>query len=298
MSVAFRFVCVISCLVMGTAHAQDTAVQPASHVAPNAPTGQGFRFSLPTTAVGERVVQRVGMELNIHTVVKQSGKVAHDGRTNMRSRQEREIEVLEIAGGKAVRAKVKYPLSRSLSPENPDPADEVAQPVEGKSYIITRNSERLLVTEPDGAIPPRAEYDIVVSTMESFGQPNLLAEFLVPRELRVGERLQVPTDIAKKMLGFDTFGEVQKFELYLQEIKEIDGNACAIFVADIVAQGDAQNPLNVQARGNVIIELATCRTLEATLTGPLSLVSVEQQTEYSATGDLLLAIRSQYAARK
>ncbi|MCC7086190.1 MAG: hypothetical protein IT427_14400 [Pirellulales bacterium] len=100
------------------------------------------------------------------------------------------------------------------------------------------------------------------------------------------------------MLGFDSFGEVQKFELYLQETKQIDDKACAIFVADIVAQGNAQNPLNVRASGNVIIELATCRTLEATLTGPLSLVSLEQQTEYSASGDLLLAIRSQYASRK
>jgi hypothetical protein len=298
MFVAFRLACVVSCLLAGTTHAQDSTVLPASHVAPTPPGGQAIRFSLPTAAVGERVVQRVGMELNVHTVVKQSGQVANEGDTNMRSRQEREIEVLEIAGGKAVRAEVKYLLSRSLSPENPDPADEIAQPVEGKSYLIARKDERLLVTELDGAIPPRAEYDIVVSTMESFGQPNLLAEFLKPRDLHVGQRLQVPADIAKKMLGFDSFGEVQKFELYLQAVKEIDGNECAIFEADIIAQGNAQNPLNVQARGNVIIELATCRTLEATLTGPLSLVSVEQQTEYSATGDLLLAIRSQYAARK
>jgi hypothetical protein len=236
------------------------------------------------------------MELHVHTVVKQAQKIAHEGDTNMRSRQEREIEVLEMAEGRAIRGKVKYLLSRSLSPENRDPNDEVAQPVEGKSYIVTRNGERLLVTELDGAIPPRAEYDIVVNTMESFGQPNLLAAFLVPQELRVGQRVQVPADVAKKMMGFDSFGEVQKFELHLQEVKDIGGKACAIFMADIIAQGNAENPLNVQASGKVIIELATCRTLEAMLKGPLSLVSVDQQTEYSATGDLLLAIRSQYAA--
>jgi hypothetical protein len=282
---------------MSTAHAEETAIQPASHVAP-ASAGQTIRFSLPQTTVGERVVQRVGMELHVHTVVKQAAQIAHEGDTNMRSRQEREIEVLELADGRAIKGKVKYHLSRSLSPENPDPADEVAQPVEGKSYLITRDGERLLVTELDGAIPPRAEYDIVVNTMESFGQPNLLAAFLAPQELHVGERLQVPADVAKKMMGFDSFGEVQKFELFLQEVKNIEGKPCAIFLADIVAQGDAQNPLNVQAQGKVIIELATCRTLEATLNGPLSLVSVEQQTEYSATGDLLLAIRSQYTTSK
>lgn len=294
MAVGFRLVCALAPFFAGTSHAQEAAVQPASHVAPAAPVGQAIRFSRPTTAIGESVWQRVGMELNIHTVVKQSGKIAHDDQTNMRSRQEREIEVLEVADGKAVRARVKYPLARRLSPEN---ADEVAQPIEGKTYLIARSGERLLVTEPDGAIPPRNEYDLVVSTMESFGQPNLLAEFLVPRELRVGERLQVPTDIAKKMMGFDSFGNVEKFELYLQEVRDVDGKSCAIFVADISARGNTENPLNVQAKGDVIIELATCRTLEARLTGPLSLVSVEQQTEYSATGGLLLAIRSQYDVR-
>jgi hypothetical protein len=292
----YKFVCASSLLLMSVSYAQDTAVQPASHVASVVPPGQGVRFSSPTAKVGERVVQRVGMELHVHTVVKQSQKIAHEGDTNMRSRQEREIEVLEMADGKAVRGKVKYLLSRHLSPENRKPDDEVAQPVEGKSYIITRKEERLLVTELDGAIPPRAEYDIVVNTMESFGQPNLLAAYLVPQELHVGQRLQVPTDVAKKMMGFDSFGEVQKFELHLQEVKDIGGKSCAIFMADIVAQGNAQNPLNVQASGQVIIELATCRTLEATLKGPLSLISVDKQTEYSATGDLLLAIRSQYAA--
>ena len=221
--------CIFSLVMLSITHAQDAVVQPASHVAPTVPVGQSIRFAPPQTAVGERVVQRVGMELNIHTIVKQSGKVAHDGQTNMRSRQEREIEVLQVVAGKAVQAQVTYPLSRSLSPENPDPADEVAQAVEGKSYLIARNGERLLVTDLEGAIPPRNEYDIVMNTMESFGQPNLLAEFLLPREIKIGERLQVPADIAKKMLGFDSFGDVQKFELYLQEVKEIGGAAVRSF---------------------------------------------------------------------
>ena len=76
------------------------------------------------------------------------------------------------------------------------------------------------MTDLDGAIPPRNEYDIVMNTMESFGQPNLLAEFLLPREIRIGERLEVLADIAKKMLGFDSLGDVQKFELYLQEVRK------------------------------------------------------------------------------
>jgi hypothetical protein len=184
-----------------------------------------------------------------------------------------------------------------MSPENPDAANEVAQVVEGKSYLIARNGTTLVVTDSEGAIPTQQEFEIVVNSMESFGQPNPLATFLLTREIRLGDRLEVPLDIASKMMGFDSLGEVQQFELHLTEVKEINRKQCAVFAATIAALGKPDNPLNVQAQGKVVIEIATCRTLEATLTGPLSLQTTDHNTEYNATGDLLLAIRSQYSAK-
>ncbi|MDZ4656881.1 MAG: hypothetical protein SH868_04805 [Bythopirellula sp.] len=278
--------------------AEEPDVQPAIHIAPVAPTAQVIKFSNQRPTVGERVVQRVGMELNLHTVIKQAGQVAHDDTTALRRRQEREIEVLEVVEGRARKAQVSYPLARLMSPENTDTAAETAQVVEGNSYLITRANDRLLVTDLDGAIPTQQEYEIVVSTMESFGQANPLAEFLLAREIQVGETLEVPSTLANKMMGFDSLGDVQKFELHLIEVKQINHQQCAVFKANIVALGKPDNPLEVHAQGTIVIELATCRTIEATLTGPISLLSTEQEVEYKATGDLLLAIRSQYTAKK
>ena len=99
-------------------------------------------------------------------------------------------------------------------------------------------------------------------------------------------------------MGFDSLGDVKQFDLTLQELKSIHGKTCAVFTATIAAVGNRDNPLHVQAEGSVVIEVATCRTLEATLTGPLSLATVDQGTDYAATGSLLLAIRSTYGVRK
>src|SRR5690606_22368969 len=99
---------------------------------------------------------------------------------------------------------------------------------------------------------------------------NPLAEYLLAREIRVGEVLQVPTELATKMIGFDSLGEVQKFEMLLVEVKDVNQKKCAVFNATILAKGKPENPLEVEAHGAVVIELATCRTLEATLTGPIS----------------------------
>ena len=293
------FICFLLLITPWT-NAQEAVVQTAIHTAPiTSPiTGQVVPFTQATTAVGERVAQRVGMELNLHTVIKQSGQIAHDGTTALRRRQERTIEVLEVVENRARKAKVTYSLSRVMSPENPDAAKEIAQVVEGKSYLITRNGATLMVTDSEGSIPTQQEFEIVVNSMESFGQPNPLATFLLTREIRVGDRLEVPLNVASKMMGFDSLGEVQRFELHLTDVKEINGKQCAAFAATIAALGKPENPLNVQAQGNVVIEIATCRTLEATLTGPLSLQTTDQNTEYTATGDLLLAIRSQYSAKK
>lgn len=297
----FRLFCasLLLALISQTIRAEEADVQPAIHTSPLTPprTGQLVEFEPATTNVGEKVLQRVGMEINLHTVIKQNGKIAHDGTTNLRRRQERTIEVLEVVEGRARKAKVTYALSRVMAPENNEPTTEITQPVEGKAYFITRQDERLLVTDSEGAIPTQQEYEIVVNSMDTFGQTNPLAEFLLSKQIRVGERLDIPQNIAGDMMGFDSLGEVQKFELHLNEIKTINGQECAVFVATIVAQGKPENPLKVQAGGNVVIELATCRTLEATLTGPLTLQSSDQKTEYSTTGDLLLAIRSQYSAK-
>ncbi len=289
----------VSIVFTTLASAEQPVVQTAIHTAPitSPTTGQVVQFSQATTTVGERVAQRVGMELNLHTVIKQSGQVAHDGNTALRRRQERTIEVLDVVENRARKAKVTYRLSRLMSTENLEAANETTQAVEGKSYLITRDGSNLMVTDIEGAIPTQQEFEIVVNSMESFGQPNPLATFLLTREIRVGDRLEVPLDVASKMMGFDSLGEVQRFELHLTEVKEINGKQCAVFAATIAALGKPDNPLNVQAQGNVVIEIATCRTLEATLTGPLSLQTTDQNTEYTATGDLLLAIRSQYSAK-
>ncbi len=292
-----QFACSLLLLLTTTASAEESAVQPATH---NASVAQPttIRFTQQPTSVGERVVQRVGMELNLHTIIKQADQVAHEGSTGLRRRQERDIQVIEVVEGKARQAKVTYPLSRLMSPENENPTDEIAQVVEGKSYLITRENDRLFITDAEGSIPTSEEYEIVASTMESFGKPNPLAEYLLSREVRVGEILQVPTELATKMIGFDSLGEVQKFEMLLVEIKDINQKKCAVFNATILAKGKPENPLEVEAHGAVVIELATCRTIEATLTGPISMLSTDQGTEYSASGNLLLAIRSQYGTAK
>ena len=185
------------------------------------------------------------------------------------------------------------------SPDGEGANKEVAQPVEKKNYIVTRKGTQLLVTDAAGTLPPKAEFEIVVTSLQNLGLPNPLAKILLGRTIRVGERLQLPREIAVRLMGFgEQFGEVKQFELELKSVQQIDEQPCAVFAATIEAVGDTANPVRIRAFGQIVIQAETCRTIRAELSGPMTLSTVEHTPagsfQYKAQGSMRVAVQSQY----
>ena len=286
------------------ASAADGEVQPATYqpgIGEVQPIGaaESVTFAHQPARVGDRAAQTVGVELVLNTSITQAGQQAHAGKNSMKRRQQRFVEVLDVVDGRVRRAHVSYPLSRVVATENDVPKDESVQPVEKKSYFVTRNGDRLHVTDEEGAIPTQAEYAIVVSGLQSLGLPNPLVSHLVGKTMRVGDRLQLPRKIAEQMMGFGgELGSVEKFELQLKSIDAIDGQQCAVFAASIEAVGEIANPIRIHAYGQVAIQTETCRTVQAEISGPLTLSAAEHTPqgsfEYKAQGSMRLAVKSEY----
>jgi len=281
----------------------DGGIQPVAHAAPlglpAAPAADRVTFAQQPTQVGDRVAQTLGVDLQIQTTITQAGQQAHQGETTLRRKQQRFVEVLEVAEGAVRRAHVTFPVSRVTSPEHEDPAQEVVQPVEGKSYLVTRDGERLRVTATAGSIPAQAEFEIVVTSLQNLGLPNPLIKFLLNRTVQVGERLTLPQAVAEQLMGFgDQFGKVKQFELELKSIDQIDGQRCAVFGSTIEAIGEPANPVRIKAFGEVVIQAETSRTVRAELSRPLSLSPAEHTPAgsfaYKALGNVRLAVQAQY----
>jgi len=284
------------------------APKSAAAATPQAAAGDAVRFAQLPARIGDRVAQSVGVELQLHTTITQAGQQASDNRAEIKRRQQRFVEVLELSdGGNVRRAHVTYPLSRMTAAEGDESGgvEEVTQPVEKHSYFVTRDGKQLLVTDTDGAIPPQAEYEIVAGSLQNLGLPNPLIKFLLGRTVRVGEKLQLPQAIAEEVMGLgDQFSKVEEFELELKSIEAVDGHRCAVFAAKVAAVGDASSPVRIQAFGKVVIQEQSCRVVRAELSGPLSLSTVEQTArgdfQYSARGNMRVAVEAQYgrATRK
>lgn len=302
-------VCVLLASFQPT-RAVEGVVQPATHtvgavqgLSPPSSTSTNsapaVTFSQQPARVGDRAAQTVGVELVINTSITQAGQQAHSGKNTMKRRQQRFVEVLEVVDGRVRRAHVSYPLSRLTTSENDEFGDETAQPVEKKSYFVTRAGEQLLVTETEGAIPSQAEFEIVVTGLQNLGRPNPLIKYLLGKTMHVGDRITLPREIAEQLMGFGgEFGRVEKFELQLKSLKDIEGQPCAIFAATIEAVGGVANPIRIHAFGEVAIQTETCRTVSAEISGPLTL-SVAEHTpqgsfQYKAQGTMRLAVKSMY----
>ena len=303
-TVAFSCAICLAFVAVATSVPQQTIAEnvlPVTHATPIGTDGLGqsgaVRFHQQRAQVGDRVSQQVAMELNLQTSFVQSGQLANQQDTSMKRGQRREVDVLEVAEGRVRTARVTFPHSRQQLPENGD--QQEIQPVEGKTYLLTREGDHLLVKYEDGTIPPQEEFEIVVGSLLSFGKPNPLAKFLLDREFQVGQAIDLPLELAQQMLGFGSeLGEVSKFQLTLQEVKPFEENPCAVFEAKIQVGGGARSPISMAATGPVIIRLDTCRTVLADFSGPMTMNSIHNTEQgsfqHQAEGSLRVAIRSSY----
>jgi hypothetical protein len=285
--------------------AEEAVVHPAAAFEQVMPTLQQVRFRHQPTQVGDRVVQRLGVHLALATKITQSGQTAHESTNEMRRQQQRTIEVLEVAEGRATRARASFQVSRRQAPEYANPNELIVQPIEGKAYLVSREEDRLTITDEEGHLPSAEEYKLVAESLENVGKPNPLAALLVDRKIAIGQRILVPRDTVQSLLGFDDpLGTVHRFELTLNRVEpagEKRASMTAVFVTAIEVLPNDESPLRITLNGEMAIETETCRMAAVNLSGPVQLSSIERTAggifQFSAGGELKLAIRSQYDRR-
>jgi hypothetical protein len=250
-------------------------------------------------------VQRLGVHLALCTKITQSGQTAHESTNEMRRQQQRMIEVLEVVEGRATRARASFQVSRRQAPEYAKPNELTIQPIEGKAYLISREEDGLTITDEEGHIPPAEEYKLVAESLENVGKPNPLAALLVDRKIAIGQRILVPRETVQSLLGFeDPLGSVHRFELTLNRVEHADEthpSQRAVFETAIEVLPNDDSPLAITLSGEMAIETETCRMAAVNLSGPVQLSSIERTAggifQFSAGGELKLAIRSQYDRR-
>lgn len=240
----------------------------AVHTLPAAETCH-FRYRPPQ--VGDRGSQTVHLEINLVVTIEQGGQVVQSSDRGVRKHQQRTLKVASVEGGRVSKAQIRFDVANESSARNGQVGPSRNQPVHGKSYLVSRRENQpLRITDMHGGDPPPEEKEIVARAAEAIGRANPLAELLNGRTITVGQRVEVPRDIANELLGFrEAIGDVQQFVLTLQKARTRHGTPCAAFDAHIVARPPDNPTKPLVVKGQMLIEQTTCRVAQLAVTCPV-----------------------------
>jgi hypothetical protein len=238
------------------------------------------RFTFVAPAVGRTAEQEVAFTLQLKATTVQAGRTIDEVESKIARRQARSTTVLATKDGRITKVRVAYrtasqEASGQRRGEPAAPPATADQAVAGKTYLVARENESdpLSITDEQGKTPPDEERQIVANNMDAIGRPSALGKFLNGRTIRVSQSVEVPSDVANQLLGFDdAVGKVTKFEMTLARVAPCGGVSCGEFETNIQLKSADAAGHATHFRGRMVVEVATCRGVESEFAGPVSFV--------------------------
>jgi hypothetical protein len=294
--------------------AGSSAVQPASFSnTSGSDKQQSVRFGQHAVRIGDRVEQQLTLEMRLSTWLRQGNQIIEKRQMTVRSDQQRIITTTAVDAGRSSSVVVRYlsatkQVGSGEKSEFDDtkaipsqPVTPTVQPVHGKTYLCTRESEdgKLRIATEDGKTPPKEEYEFVSQNMEMVGRANPLADLLGGQTITVGQTISLPPNTADRIFNLDErYGEVNRFELTMRKILTDSNSLCAEFLARVEAASTDSSQMRLQVEGPLVVQIDTCRAVRMALSGPIGLS--ESRGSYSTashllgTGQMKLRVASTY----
>ncbi|MCA9196811.1 MAG: hypothetical protein KDA87_04705 [Planctomycetales bacterium] len=266
---------------------------------PTVSRGQMVTFHKRATQVGDVSKQLLTCDLALEMKLSQGGQVIDARQQDIQRRQERRLTIESIAQNTPTSAVISYvDSSIELKQAGQDPFLE-KQPVTGKSYRIVRQGETLSIKDMQGQTPPAEELEIIKGNLDTFGLPNPIANFFDGKQLKVGDTVSLPTELARELLGFsDSVGDVTDLAMRLVRIRKVGDRDCAEFGTKLVAKSAQGGDVQIELTGSIVLEIETCRTVAVKLSGPVEVNEVHgpQGAEFSvnSSGKLAVSVRAAY----
>lgn len=229
------------------------------------------RFTYQPPVNGQHVRQEVTTHTRLNTTFTQSNQLISSEPKNRISAQVREVDILEADPAKTVKVRVFYAKATQKNSGKLLLGRTVPQPVSGKTYLVSRVNDELVITYTDGSQPPADELVIVASNMQSVGKTNPLATFLNGRSVEVGEQLTLPAELAADLLGSSMVKDAESVTLKLLRLQRLGNAAVGVFQTRIMGETDEFGQRKFDCQGDISVAVATCRSLRVEMEADLSM---------------------------
>ena len=255
-------------------------------------------FHMLPTKVNDEIHQSIRCELDAERTIRQQNQLVDTSKQTMERMQDRSLKILAIQGGRPTRARLDYRVSVTNLTDEHKRAVKATQPIAGNVYLVQRDQQGLVITTEKGHPISDEEDKILRPQLQNFGQSNPLAEFLNGRSLSIGESIEVPKEVAAQLLGMTgNSAKTDKLGLKLVMTQDVEGERCAVFETLLKTSGQ-ETAMSLIMKGELIIEVNTCRTRSIRLHGPVAISETRGPSigrfVVSTNGTLDVAIRSSF----
>ncbi|MCC7084946.1 MAG: hypothetical protein IT427_08055 [Pirellulales bacterium] len=239
-------------------------------------------------------------ELELDVSLRQAQQVVSSEKQQLVRKQTRQITVMKTVGECVMQVRVHYPKAQATVTRGKESGHNETQPIEGKTYLVERVKNDLVIHHEDGGEVPEEERSLVAASMDSVGRPNPLGKFLNGKTVAIGQTLVLPNEMATDLLGLrETGGNAQRVELTLHTVRQEPDRRVADFAMLVVIKPDASTSLDIE--GHIQLDVDTCQVAAANFTGPVAIEETYGPKGHTfqmrSDGTMRVAIRSHYANR-
>ncbi len=225
-------------------------------------------FSNRVSQLGDQLEQTLSVESDLKIRKRQAQEILEEEQRKSGRHQQRIVTVRAKEGDQVIEADAHF-----LESSEHYQSQKANDPVVGKTYRCKVDNDKLTILTESGEIPPIQEYRVVARAMETLGKPNPIANFLVGKQVSIGDTLTLPNEIAQKAFGLEKkLGEVETFTLTLLSIETTGQGPVANFKASIEAAGNGSSQMRLYLDGKVAIDSATSQVVFADLSGPIGML--------------------------
>lgn len=254
-------------------------------------------FTFKPPQVGQQGNHQSDVSLDLNTTYRQAGQLISFDSQQIVRHLERRVKVLEVADDRAMKVEVQFPKATETVTHSKQSEGSQPQAIEGKTYLVERRGENLTVANTQGKPVPEQEQTLVARCMDMVGRTSPLAKYLDGKQLKVGQSLRLPVELATELLGTKEAGVVAKSVVFsLAEVKREKDQTVANFEMQIGLELPGSDTMNIQ--GIVQLNPETCQVIAVDFSGPLAKHDVQTAAdgstfEISANGTMKVAMRSQ-----
>jgi hypothetical protein len=248
---------------------------PLAAQSESASKSEPVKFKRVSVKPGDTITSKIDVDGSLTVAMSVKGEVVQHFDQVNKERTHKKTVVLAVGDDGPTKVSVHYDDVVDIQQGSDDPDAKTTSPIAGKTFVLEKTSKGITITDEDGTVVGDDLGALVREKELSHGESlehgfDRIASLVAEHSRKIGEKFQVPEEIALEIAGADEDLKDGRMSLSLRELREIDGVSCGVFAAEVRLSGTAgadEYKTSIELQGEIAIRIEGARFVSAELSG-------------------------------